>query len=164
LCDRELAAHLAGPVTPDLAIGRAVLAILAIPSSSSVKNVSTTTLESTPGVHVTYDDILEQDQHAFIEVDEDGFIVRINKHFTALLGWDDTIIGKPLATIVPDHMHDAHHLGFSRFVMTGEPHLLESDVTLPTMHASGENMPMVHHIAASSHNGVWRIVSMVRST
>lgn len=112
---------------------------------------------------MTVDEIVAQTEHAVIEVDEAGFILAVNERFTQLLGWGADLIGQPLMAIVPDHMEVAHHLGFSRFVVTGQPNLLESDVILPTLHASGHEMKLTHHIAAKHDEEGWRFVSMIRT-
>ncbi len=112
---------------------------------------------------MTFDEIAEQTEHPSVEVDENGFITGVRNGFQEMLGWQDSLIGRPLSAIIPAHMHDAHHMGFSRFVATGQPHLLESDVRLPTSKASSEVVELVHHIAAKRfENGEWRFISMVR--
>lgn len=112
---------------------------------------------------MTYDDILTQTEHATIEVDEEGFIVAINDRFSELLGYGPELVGEPLATIIPPVMQDSHHLGFSRFVVTGDPHIMARDVSLPTLHESGREVLLIHHIAATrTTDGQWRFVSMIR--
>ena len=51
--------------------------------------------------------------------DHQGMITYVNQRFEAVFGWQaQEIIGKPLTAIIPSHLHDAHHLGFSRFLTT----------------------------------------------
>lgn len=56
-----------------------------------------------------------------IFANSDGYITGISDAFREAYGWDAAdLVGRPLTTIIPPRFHDAHHLGFARFLTTGQ--------------------------------------------
>ncbi len=98
-----------------------------------------------------------------IIVDHQGFIVFVNKPFEAAFGWQSSeIAGKPVTAIIPSAMHDAHNLGFSRFVTTGQPNVLNQALKLPAMNKAGETFEAEHFIIAERQNNDWVIGATIR--
>ena len=97
-----------------------------------------------------------QNEVAVVIVNELSIITEVNDVFLAVLGFArEDIVGQPLMRIVPDHMLDAHHLGFARFVETGKARLLGQLLTMPVLHASGEILQAEICIEAWRENGEW---------
>ena len=95
--------------------------------------------------------------------DHQGRITHVNQPFEAVFGWPaDEIIGKPLATIIPPDLHDAHHLGFSRFVTTGQPTLLDQPLKLRARRKDGQEFDAEHIITAERHAGQWQFGATIR--
>ena len=65
------------------------------------------------------------------------------------------MIGKTLTTIIPDNLKDAHHMGFSRFLLTGKPTILNQAVKLPFLSANGKETNAEHFIIAEKISGNW---------
>jgi len=91
-----------------------------------------------------------------IIVDHDGTIVHINEVFEETWGWQkDQLVGESLTTIIPDNLRDAHHMGFSRFALTGKPTILNQALELIILKADGQETPAEHYIIAEEIDGNW---------
>jgi PAS domain S-box-containing protein len=91
-----------------------------------------------------------------IIVDHRGIVVHINQIFEKTWGWKkDVLIGKTLTTIIPDTLKDAHHMGFSRFLLTGKPTILNQAIKLPILPADGKETIAEHFITAEKISGNW---------
>lgn len=70
--------------------------------------------------------------------DHRGVIIQVNARFEETFGWQaGEIVGKPLTAIIPAALHDAHHLGFSRFLATGQATLLGQPLQLRAVRKDG---------------------------
>ena len=95
--------------------------------------------------------------------DHQGIITHVNERFEAVFGWQAReIIGKPLATIIPSNLHDAHHLGFSRFLTTGKPTLLNQPLKLRAITKAGREFDAEHVITAEQRQGQWVFGATIR--
>lgn len=91
-----------------------------------------------------------------VTVDEFGVITFINEAFTNFFGWSQKeIIGRPLTIIIPKNLHDAHHLGFSRFLSTEAPTLMNQPLKLKALLKNGKEIDAEHIIIAEKINGFW---------
>jgi len=91
-----------------------------------------------------------------IVVDHDGIIVHINQIFEKTWGWQkEVLIGQTLTTIIPDNLTDAHHMGFSRFSLTGKPTILNQPVELVIVRADGKEATAEHFIITEKIKGNW---------
>jgi PAS domain S-box-containing protein len=91
-----------------------------------------------------------------ITADNHGIITYINSRFNDVYGWSEAdLVGKPLSTIIPPSLHDAHNLGFSRFMLTGKPTLLGKTLSLKVITHDGVEMDAQHCIIAEQINGDW---------
>ena len=98
-----------------------------------------------------------------IIVDHRGIIAQVNERFERVFGWRaQEIIGKPLATIIPPTLHDAHHLGFSRFLTTGKPTLLNRPLKLRAVTKAGREFDAEHIITAEQQHGQWVFGATIR--
>ena len=93
----------------------------------------------------------------------EGIITYVNEDFERVFGWkSQEIIGKPLTSIIPRNLHDAHHLGFSRFLMTGKPTLLNQPLKLKAVTKEGREFDAEHVILAEKHQGQWIFAATIR--
>ncbi|MBW2440759.1 MAG: PAS domain S-box protein, partial [Deltaproteobacteria bacterium] len=91
-----------------------------------------------------------------IIVDRDGTIVHINEVFEETWGWrKDQLVGESLTTIIPDNLRDAHHMGFSRFAVTGKPTSLNQALELIILKADCQKTPAEHYSVAEEIDGNW---------
>lgn len=75
---------------------------------------------------------------AVIAADERGRIVFVNGAAVRLLGWSaDELRGRPLTTIMPARMHQAHEAGFSRYVTTGHSRMVGHPIRVPALRKDG---------------------------
>ncbi|TAK79262.1 MAG: PAS domain S-box protein [Gammaproteobacteria bacterium] len=98
-----------------------------------------------------------------VVADQHGVIIYINQSFETVFQWaSDEIVGKPLTTIIPPMLHDAHHLGFSRFLATEQSRVLNQALNLKAMKKDGEIFAAEHIIQAEKVDGVWLFAASLR--
>ena len=91
-----------------------------------------------------------------IIVDHEGIVVHINQIFETTWGWQkEMLVGQTLAAIIPGNLKDAHNMGFSRFLLTGEPTILNQVLELAIVRADGTEAAAEHFIVAQKINGNW---------
>lgn len=88
--------------------------------------------------------------------DQDGIITYVNAPFEILFGYRaDEVIGEPLSIIIPKNLRDSHHMGFSRFLATGKPTLLDKPIRLKAELKDGRVVDAEHTIIAEQEGGRW---------
>lgn len=86
---------------------------------------------------------------SIIVANEIGLIEHVDPELARALRWRvDQLVDQPLTTIIPRRFRDAHNLGFSRFLMTREPTLLERPLGLWVATASGDELRAEHVITS----------------
>ncbi len=60
----------------------------------------------------------------------------------ALFGWDESLIGRPLTTIIPQRLHQRHLDGFQRYVETGVSRLQGGTVRVPALRRDSTEVEM----------------------
>jgi len=105
---------------------------------------------------LTIDSLKAETTVPVVIVDHEGTIVHINQMFEKIWGWQrDALIGQTLTTIIPDNLKDGHHMGFSRFSVTGKPTILHQALELLIRQADGKEAAAEHFIIAEKINGNW---------
>lgn len=98
-----------------------------------------------------------------ISADHGGMVTSINERFHEAYGWTpEDLVGKHVTTIIPSRFHDAHHTGFSRFLTTGKPTILEQPIELFIVTKDGREMQAEHFIVASESDDRWFFAAMIR--
>ena len=98
-----------------------------------------------------------------IIADQHGIIIDVNELFEAVFGWERReIVGRMIAAIIPESLHDAHHLGFSRFLANGMPSLLDRPLALRAVTKDGREFDAEHYIIAEKSNGEWMFAATIR--
>lgn len=102
----------------------------------------------------TYDDFIADDAVPIVLANSEGVIVDINRLFEETFRWPaKMLVGKPLSLIIPADMRDAHNLGFSRYLLAGNPTLLDTPLNLKIQCGDGEILVAEHLIAALEKDG-----------
>ena len=108
------------------------------------------------------DELRGQAGAPLIFANSDGYITGISQAFREAYGWAAAdLVGRPLTTIIPPGFHDAHHLGFARFLTTGEPTILDHPLTLDVVRKDGRVVPAVHRILAERVAGAWTFAASI---
>lgn len=111
----------------------------------------------------TFDALKEQKDIPVIMVDAEGFITYINEKFEKTYLWSPSqLIGKLLVTIIPKKLHDAHHLGFSRFLITEQPTLLGKPLPLAMVKGDGSEIKAEHTIYAQKQGKNWKFLATIK--
>ncbi|MBI3553316.1 MAG: PAS domain S-box protein [Elusimicrobia bacterium] len=111
----------------------------------------------------TIKDVMQVADAAVVVADQQGAITYVNESFSEVFGWDgDEILGRSLTTIIPKDLHDAHHLGFSRFLTTGAPTLLSQPLKLKAIAKDVRVFDAEHFIVAELRDGLWTFAATIR--
>jgi PAS domain S-box-containing protein len=95
---------------------------------------------------------------ASLEADELGRVTGMNQRFTREFGWTrEELIGLPLLKLVPDPLHDAFNLRFSRFVEFGESGSLGQPLWMPVVTAAGRTVMTETCLYAERHDRGWHL-------
>ena len=105
---------------------------------------------------LTIDALKTETEIPVIIVDHEGTVVHINQMFEKTWGWQkDQLFGESLTTIIPENLRDAHHMGFSRFSLTGKPTILHQALELLIRQADGKEAAAEHFIIAEKIKDNW---------
>lgn len=111
----------------------------------------------------TVEEIKNRRDVPVILANHQGFITYINEPFSKVFGWDaQEIIGQTLSIIIPPGLHDAHQLGFSRFLATNKPTLLNQPLRLKAVKKDGTEFEAEHFIIAEQYQGQWIFAATIR--
>lgn len=98
-----------------------------------------------------------------VMADHNGLIFYVNAKFEEVFLWSsDEIIGKHLTTIIPKELHDAHNLGFSRFLSTEKSTILNFPLELAAVKKNGVVFAAEHNIRSEKNNGFWIFCATIR--
>ena len=112
---------------------------------------------------MTFAELQETTDAPVILANEQGRITFINQQLQDTLGWRPAdLVGHPLTTIIPKSLHDAHNLGFSRFLTTEKPTLLNKPLKLKAMTKDGRELPVELVIIAEQSKGKWLFGASLR--
>jgi PAS domain S-box-containing protein len=111
---------------------------------------------------VAYSDLIELKDKPVVAIDELGVVTYVNEAFENEYGWSGTeLIGEVITTIMPPFMKDAHNFGFSRFLATEVPRILDKSLSLPIYCKGGEIMSAEHYIVGEKSGGKWRFAATI---
>ncbi|CAL9645814.1 SpoIIE family protein phosphatase [Streptomyces sp. enrichment culture] len=78
-----------------------------------------------------------------IAADERNCVIAVNAPATDLLGWRaDELVGRPLTTLIPQHLRSRHLAAFTSLLLSGQPRILGRSVPLPALHRDGRLVPV----------------------
>lgn len=112
----------------------------------------------------TIDQIRGFDDLPVVISSREGIIVFVNKNFEETYRWSPgELAGKTLSTLIPAVFKDAHHLGFSRFLLTEKSQILNQALELQIMTGDGREVSAEHHIIAEKLEGEWLFGAVITS-
>ncbi|GGW95156.1 hypothetical protein GCM10010297_16110 [Streptomyces malachitofuscus] len=78
-----------------------------------------------------------------IAADERNRIIAVNGPAADLLGWHpEELTGRPITTLVPEHLRRRHIAAFTSLLLSGQPRILGRSVPLPALHHDGRLVPV----------------------
>lgn len=102
-----------------------------------------------------YDEYLNEKDVPVIFSNFSGVITAINQRFEEMFLWPaEKLVGKPLTTIIPDNLHDSHNMGFSRYITSDQPTLLNTPLDLQILLGNGKIIIAEHFIVTMKNDGV----------
>lgn len=109
-----------------------------------------------------FNSLLKEQKLPLIVSNQSGSVTYINQSFSRYFGWtSEDVVGQPLTIIIPPHLRDAHHLGFSRFLTTEQPTLLNKPLLLAIITKEGKQLNAEHLILACKKNGEWNFAATI---
>ena len=109
-----------------------------------------------------YGDLSAEDKYPVVMADSQGVVTWVNEAFENAFGWEcEELKGRLITVIMPAKFHDAHNLGFSRFVVTNQATLLDQPLDLEIVTKSGNIMKARHIITAEKRNGETHLAAKV---
>jgi PAS domain S-box-containing protein len=87
--------------------------------------------------------VLEAALDAVISIDQRGQVTYVNSAFERTFGYrSEDVIGREIAEmIVPPSLRERHRRGFTRYLVTMEPRILDQRIELAAMRADGTEFP-----------------------
>ncbi|GGW54675.1 hypothetical protein GCM10010340_36710 [Streptomyces griseoloalbus] len=78
-----------------------------------------------------------------VAADERNRIIAANGPAAEMLGWPaDELVGRPLTTLIPEHLRRRHLAAFTSLLLSGRPRILGRSVPLPALHRDGRLVPV----------------------
>ena len=107
---------------------------------------------------------LKQEENVpVVMADQQGLIIYVNKKFEEVFKWKaNEVTGKPLTIIIPDNLHDAHNLGFSRFLSTEKSIIMNQRLNLKAVDSEGTVFSAEHHIQSEKIDGEWIFAATIQ--
>ena len=114
-------------------------------------------------IEVTISALKNETALPVVIINHKSFVIYVNRAFEALFGWrSEEMIGETITMIIPEEMRDAHHLGFSRFITTGEARIMNQSLKLAAVNRAGEQFDAEHYIVAEKIDDQWQIGATIR--
>ena len=96
-------------------------------------------------------------------MDDTGIIKGVNAEFEKVFAWEPAcLLGQPVSIIIPPNFRDAHHMGFSRYLLSGVSSLLDTPLDLEILKGTGETVLARHLISAFQSSDSRRFAAQIR--
>jgi len=100
---------------------------------------------------------------AIVSADSRGIISYVNRGAERTFGYlAGEIVGKPLTMIMPQRFHGPHREGMSRYIETGEAHVIGRTVELAGVRKDGTEFPLELSLATWKRGGEPFFTGMIR--
>jgi PAS domain S-box-containing protein len=110
----------------------------------------------------TVAEILNITDQPVVAIDHKGHFTFINDLFTQTYGWTKAdLVGKPVTTIMPPGMREAHTRGMNHLMRTGEVRVAGKPLPLPMVYKNGDIEDAEHYILGDVHDGDWRFAALI---
>lgn len=112
---------------------------------------------------MTIEEMKKRDDVSVVVTNSDGIFMYVNSRFEQDFGWTaHEVIGRSMVMIIPKNLRDAHNMGFSRFLTTEHPTLLEQNLRLKAVGKNGEEFMAEHFIIAEKVNDQWKFGATIQ--
>ena len=99
------------------------------------------------------EDIKNLSEPSVVVANQEGIIIYTNEYFSKVFLWSkQEILGLPLTVIIPDKLHTAHNMGFSKYIATEKSNILTKPLDLPAVTKDGKEFSAKHQIFAFKEN------------
>lgn len=99
-------------------------------------------------------ELTRQQEPEIVVADQLGLIVHIDAGLARNIGWNPAeLVGQPLTRIIPPRLRDAHHFGFSRYLVTRRSVVLDRPLAFSVLHRDGRELVAEHVIVAVPTEG-----------
>jgi PAS domain S-box-containing protein len=80
---------------------------------------------------------------AVVAADDVNRIVAASPAALDLLGWDDDLIGRRIAAVIPDRHREAHIAAFTMHLLTGQTRIIGREVAVPALRRDGTEVDVL---------------------
>lgn len=87
---------------------------------------------------------------ALVAADDLNRIVAVSAAALELLGWDQSLVGKRVVTVIPQRLREAHIAAFTLHLLTGERRMIGRRVTVPALRRDGTEIEITLLIRAEA--------------
>jgi PAS domain S-box-containing protein len=88
-----------------------------------------------------YRTLAESDPDAILEIGEDSVILAANPAVERIFGYlPEELVGRPLSTLMPERMREAHDRGIARYIATGRRNIPWEGIELPALTKAGDEI------------------------
>ncbi len=110
----------------------------------------------------TLDELLALKNVPVVSIDQQSMFTYINAAFTKEYGWTKAdLIGKSVVKIMPEHMRNAHTVGFARYLATETSDLLGKPLALNVVYKDGTVKTSNHYILGDKKESTWRFAAII---
>lgn len=89
-----------------------------------------------------------------VAADDANRILAVSRPLADALGWEpEELVGRRIVALIPPRFREAHVAGFTRYLTTGEAHILGVELDLPVLRRDGSEVLCSLLIEASSTDG-----------
>jgi PAS domain S-box-containing protein len=103
----------------------------------------------------TLNSLKEQKKNPVVIANREGVITYINEAFTKNYLWETNLIGSNIRSIIPDQFKDSHHIGFSRFNVTGISRVAGHPIDAMVQCGDGQQVLSRHFLVVEKVEGSW---------
>lgn len=90
---------------------------------------------------------------AVVAADDVNRIVAASPAALALLGWDDDLVGRRIAAVIPERLREAHIAAFTMHLLTGETRIMGREVTVPALRRDGTEVTVMLEVRRVGTDG-----------
>jgi len=113
---------------------------------------------------MTINDLKQEKIKPVIIANHQGIIIYINKAFEDEFLWDaEELKGQLITAIIPSELQNAHHMGFSKFIATDKPTILNTALDLKITKGDGSSIMAKHYIIADKNGSEWIFGATIES-
>ncbi len=111
----------------------------------------------------TIREFVETSLDAIIAISQDGIITSFNPAAEKLLGYDaNEAIGRNIKLIVPEPHKSIHDSYLTRYIQSGEPHIINTKRDIEAVHKNGDLIPIELCISAKKRADGWVFHGSIR--